>query len=585
MEDKRILKKQLEYVYQQMLTSPTFSFLTVLGLSVFLYFLRESNLLNIVIWVAASLIITLIRYAISHIAKKHLLIDSLEGVKKSLLFSSFLGGLIWAICGYVFIPVSTPVEVALITTSIIAVVCSTVPILSPYYFCFVVFAMVSILPAIYSLLATGNIPLGILAFIPLTFVCVYALKLKTLVTQSISIDFKNKVLLDKVSVEKERAEKAKEKADLANQSKSAFLAAASHDLRQPLHSMGIFLDILSLKTTDMEQKNIVSHINNSHQALTSLFNSLLEVSRVDSGNMEYNIVDCQLLDIINPIIIEFDHDITHKHLSLETSLTPQIIKTDPILLGRIVRNLLSNAIKFTDSGRIVITNYQHDGKLYLSIKDTGIGIDEEQKDHIFNEYYQINNKARDRSKGVGLGLSVVKKLSDLLGHNINLISDVGCGSEFILSFKEGDANAITPREVLITESTTNEALSGLNIMVIDNEPSVIKAMQTLLQEWHANTLAALSLNDAIQKIKATGFIPEVIICDYRLEDNINGIDVINALRKYYKKEVPAFLISGDTDQELRTSITQQGYFILQKPTKAGQLKRTILLLLTDSKVS
>ncbi|MEM7207728.1 MAG: ATP-binding protein [Pseudomonadota bacterium] len=417
-------------------------------------------------------------------------------------------------------------------------------------------------------LMLGNWPLAVMVSIFGGGVVVLCRTLGRNIRTTVEQNFRNEELLEEVQC-------AKEEADRANRAKSQFMAATSHDLRQPLHAQGILLETLSSRLDGTDLGEITNKIVQSNDALNDLFSALLEVSQLDAGTVKAHIVHHPLDDIFQSAVDEFRVIAAEKNLSIESVGKPFIVYSDPILLARILRNLISNAVKFTESGGVTIDTRCEKETVSISICDTGIGISKSMQSVIFGEYTQINNKARDRNKGIGLGLAIVHRMCELLGHQIEVESVLGKGACFTLHLPLGNAEKV----VNIAEEIAPQALANINVLVIDDERPILDAMQTLFADWSWRCRAFLSLQEAQAMLASADYQPDVIISDYRLSENVTGMQAIQSLREYFRRDIPALLISGDTDQELLERAQRENFYLLHKPLKPMKLKNVISGLL------
>lgn len=370
----------------------------------------------------------------------------------------------------------------------------------------------------------------------------------------------------------ELAEK-KEEAERANIAKSKFLAAASHDLRQPLHALTLFTTALKEKITYPDVAKIVDNIDKSVEALQGLFNALLDISKLDAGSMQVENQHVALSNILAPIVTEFGAEASKKGLKLNFVESNDVVQTDPSLLSRIVRNLIANAIRYTESGSITVETKTRDKSLLLSIADTGCGIPQEKQDDIFKEFVQLHNPERDREKGLGLGLAIVHRLIGLLDYKLRLESAPNRGSCFTIELPLGN------RQIQSRETQNNslhelphEHNANLNILVIDDEAAVREGAITLLETWNYNVAAFADAKSSIHFLKESNFQPDVVLADYRLQDNKTGVEAIEAINDYAGKKLYAAIITGDTAPDRIREAESSGYLIMHKPFKPMQLR-------------
>ena len=354
------------------------------------------------------------------------------------------------------------------------------------------------------------------------------------------------------------------------QTKTRVLAAASHDLRQPLHALSIYSAVLSANPSANTLKEIGNNINLLVGSLAALLDALLDLSQLDSHSFPTQNSQADLASIGKKIAQEFEHSIHTKGLSLDMQFTSAPVYSDPLILERIIRNLVDNAVKYTTTGTIRIVTRLNEGKSTICIEDSGKGIASDQLEKIFEEFYQIDNPGRDRSLGLGLGLSIVQRMSKLIGAELAIQSALGAGTRIELQlpalsdaiFASADPE---PRRHL---------LAGKNILLIDDEDSIIASTSALLDTWGVGAHSAKDMTDALEVIKLNSNI-DCIIADLRLRNGENGIHVIQNLRKILG-DIPALIISGETSPERLSDAKNEGLTILQKPISADLLYLNLL---------
>ena len=385
-------------------------------------------------------------------------------------------------------------------------------------------------------------------------------------------DFRNAELLEEVR-------EARDALETASREKSVFMTATSHDLRQPLHAQSILLQILDERAKGTEFVDIVEKIKISNNALIALFNSLLEVSQLDAGTIEARKSHHSLLEVVNLIIEEFHEIASRKGLTLELTGSDHVVYSDPILLMRILRNLVSNAIKFTSCGGVTFKIVNTGTHIQVSVCDTGVGIALSDQSTIFSEYTQLQNPSRDRSKGIGLGLAIVRRMCQLLEHDVSVNSEPGVGSCFHITLPLGNAQ----NRMTLSKPPVFDQIQNLDIMLIDDEPQILDAMDTLFSDWSCRASVFASFEEARSAIVDARYQPDLIISDYRLGGLLNGVDVILQLRQILGSDVPAIIISGDADPRLLEKIQKEDFYLLHKPVNISILRKVISTLLnTDT---
>ena len=399
------------------------------------------------------------------------------------------------------------------------------------------------------------------------------------VVESLQIRLENLGLIEELQREREEANAARERAEAASRSKSRFLAAASHDLRQPLHALSLYSAALSEAATEPRIRDIATNIEASVDSLDSLFEALLDISKLDAGVIapQMRHVGVQLL--LDRLANEFVPQAHARGVALSVDRFEGRIETDPVLVERILRNLLDNAVRYTGSGRIALTAHHSAGQLEIGITDTGMGIPASEQERIFEEFYQLNNSARDPRKGLGLGLATVRRLADLLGYGIELRSAPGVGSTFTLCIPQRVLDDTPMPLPVIPPAAPTMDLAGRIVLVIEDDVRAQSAMQTLLTQWGCTPLVVATPAQAIEAMHAARHAPDMILADYRLGDGITGVQAVRALGGSVGT-APVILITGDTDPQRIRDAQASGYPLLHKPVKAAQLRSAIEKLLS-----
>jgi len=393
-------------------------------------------------------------------------------------------------------------------------------------------------------------------------------------TESVMLRFENLDLVENLQREKVAAEQA-------NAAKSRFLAAASHDLRQPVHALSLFVAAMRPRKMDDEASELLDHIDDSVRAMSGLFNGLLDISRLDAGVVEASRGPVAVQPLLERVCRDFEVLAEAKGLRLVLHQCSVTVMSDALLLERIVRNIIANAVAYTDSGRIVVGCRRGREQLSIQVWDTGRGIPQQEQEHVFQEFYQLGNPERDRTKGVGLGLAIVRRLTQLLGHTLTVRSEIDKGSVFEIRAPYADAAAIAAAQTGEFPSPFLAHGVGL-ILVIDDEMAIQIAMKSLLESWGYEAITAGSCDEMLERIATHGKAPRLIISDYRLRDNASGIDAIERLRSEYNDEIPGMLITGDTAADRLKEAQESGFLLLHKPVPNHRLRASIAHLIESS---
>ena len=391
------------------------------------------------------------------------------------------------------------------------------------------------------------------------------------VAESIALRFENLHLIERLREEKAEAERA-------NAAKTHFLAAASHDLRQPLHAMGLFVSALDERVRGAVTRKLVAQLGASMEALRGLLDGLLDISRLDAGVVQPRIGDCALQELFDRLAHDYAAAAEEKRLRLAFVATKLVVRSDPALVERIVRNLVSNAIRYTRRGGVVVGARRRGTQVLVTVCDSGVGIAGEELGNIFREFYQIGNPERDRSKGLGLGLAIARRLAQLLDCRLDVVSILGRGSAFTLTLPRSTAS--TAERPAVTASTSNR-LPAATILVIDDERAILDSMQALLESWGCKAVLADSGEGARAALARERGRPDIIIADYRLRDGERGADAIKRLHAEHGADIPAIIITGDTAPERLREAQASGYFLLAKPLAPAQLRALLRHVLSE----
>jgi two-component system, sensor histidine kinase len=390
-------------------------------------------------------------------------------------------------------------------------------------------------------------------------------------TDALSLRFDNLELIEDLRRQKLVAEEA-------NVAKSRFLAAASHDLRQPMHALGLFVQTLQDANLPETERATVVNVRRSVDAMEELFNALLDISRLDAGVVTAAVVTTPVESLLERIRSQFEPLAWAKGLTLHVRASDEFVRSDPVLLERIVRNLVSNAVKHTRSGGVVVGVRRRGEAVSIEVWDSGPGIVPAQQQEIFREFHQLRNPERDCSKGLGLGLAIVDRLSVLLNHPVTLVSRPGKGSVFRVQVARGRADEVptTERRIKLGDMAGfHDAL----VCVVDDEESVREGMKSMLRKWSCDVLVAGSGAELMQKLMTVKRVPDLVISDYRLRKEENGIHVIESVREEYNAPIPALLVTGDTGPERLREALASGLIILHKPVNPARLRTLMTNLL------
>ena len=426
--------------------------------------------------------------------------------------------------------------------------------------------------------AHGTMVLMLLVY--LVFILKWGKDLHQTVIESLQRRHQNHDLVDQLQLQTEAALEAKKQADKANQAKTRFLAAASHDLRQPMAALSLFAGVMGREQRPEKLQALAGHVSSSVSALEKLLNGLLDISKLDAHVTPVHIKNFGLQSILTRLLTDFSPEAQHKHLVLTIPASPAQLHTDPLLLEQVLRNLVGNAIRYTPSGRVEVIVKPMTSGWQLAVQYTGMGIATEHQEHVFDEFFKVGNAERDRNKGLGLGLSIVKRLSDLLNLHLELVSAPGQGTTVYLHVPAATHSATT--DPVTQDLARCEPLPGVKVLVVDDEAPIREAMALLLGSWQCEVRTVESLEALVGMATAEpdqGWVPDCILSDYRLQNGALGTGVLHWAQSHWEAPIPALLMSGDTAPETLRTIEQSGHRLIHKPVDPTHLHGILTELL------
>ena len=516
---------------------------------------------------------------------------------------TLLAGVFWGFTGWAFY-----VEgIGLQQTGLIIIVYTFcvvgIPVLSIQPRIYLAFGALSFLPLVVRIASVGDSYSYQLAgelVLIISFTTILARTYRQTLQRAIDLKVQADELLVQLRIEKEAAEAARQEAEVANRAKTQFFTAASHDLRQPLHAMGLFAEALRQRVrepagppqgrtpegearrvnNDAEVAQLVNSINESVDALEGLFSELLDITRIDNGVVEVHEQHFAVGDILRKLRLNFEPGAFEKGLSLRLRSGERVVFADPLLVERILRNLVSNAIRYTNDGSVLVSCRQRGDRVVLQVWDTGIGIREAERARIFEEFYQVPNTgvvSPEQRKGLGLGLAIVKRLADLMHAPLSVRSQVGRGTVFTLELPVGKAPR-APVQAVPGKGPLGITLEGRLVVIVEDEPAVRGGLEVLIKGWGASIASFDSVAASAAWAQASDpaiVKPDLLIVDYRLEDGLTGVDAIKALRARFGAAVPAILVTGSTMTGHEMDAQTHNFHLLIKPVVPNKLRAMI----------
>jgi signal transduction histidine kinase len=356
----------------------------------------------------------------------------------------------------------------------------------------------------------------------------------------------------------------------ADREKSRFVASASHDLRQPMHALGLFASALEKRLAGTSEAPLVANLNRCIESLDRSFNAMLDISKLDAGVVEPNLQTFPIRDVFRRLHMHFAGQAEGAGLHLRFKPGGKLVHSDPQLLERILSNLIQNAIKYTRDGGIVVVARTHGPHAHIEVWDTGVGIPEAELPRVFDEFYQLHNPERDRSRGLGMGLAIVKRLALLLDHPLTIRSRVGQGTMVRLAVPQTDPDALHGMS-LEAETVPSPIGNARTLLFIDDEENIRDSMRLLLQEWDYEVLVAGTVDEACRLAMHHPEPIHAILSDLRLRSGEDGLMAINAVRATLGYNLPAVLVTGDTSPDQVKRVHDSGHRVLFKPVLPKEL--------------
>jgi len=495
---------------------------------------------------------------------------------------------LWGTAAWIFYPYGDSSQQLSLVLVVYTFSVASVPILAPQYRLFALFVLLVFVPAVVAVAvhsgANGGQSAAVMT-VAMAMIMVLGRNYRDQFDGVIALKLRTEALAEQLRAEKLDADAARHQAEVANRAKTQFFTAASHDLRQPLHAMGLFAEALRSRTHEPEVARLVNSINESVDALEGLFSELLDITRIDSGGVEVNPVHFEVAEIFRKLRLHYEPAAFEKGIDLRFRGAGRVAFADPLLVERILRNLVSNAIRYTDDGSVLVSCRRRGERLLLQVWDTGPGIGEDQRSHIFEEFYQVAGArvSPDQKKGLGLGLAIVRRLAALMAAPVGLRSRVGHGSVFSVELPAG----VAPRagaQPLPGKAPVGLTLAGRQIVIVEDEPAVREGLEVLLHAWGASTLSfdsvAAARAWAASAPPATA-TPALVIADYRLEHGETGVAAIRALRARFGAGVPAIVATGSSMTGHEQEAAEDDFHVLIKPVLPNKLRAMIAFKLAD----
>lgn len=562
--DQRILVEQVHILYRTLLPILAINLIVGTGMVYGLWGIVSQAALSI--WLGMLLLLVTIRILTYVFYRRRFKSEHARRHGVYFILGSGAAGLLWGIGSIIFFPDDSLEYQLFILVVLVGMGAGSVSSLTTYLPAFFAYFPVSLLPIGIRLVTVGDpihLSLGIMVMAYVLALCYFGMNINRALVDSLKLRFENIELVEQLRRQKDEAEQA-------NLSKTKFLAAASHDLRQPLHALSLFTSVLDESIQYPKVRRVVDQIKASVAALQTLFNALLDISRLEAGVMRVEKTDFRVAPMLRRLENDFSPQAREKGLDIRWAQCDYVIHSDEALVEQILRNYLANAIRYTEEGLVDVGCKAQEHSLLISVRDTGVGIPEEERDAIFREFHQLNNPARDRSKGLGLGLAIVQRTATLLGHPIHVESEPGRGSCFSVRIERAQGVRPAAESPAQTDHLATATRASL-IVIIDDEESVLEGTQRLLSLWGCEALTARDSREAIKQLREHQKPPDGIIADYRLQDE-TGIDAIRAIKSVFGESIPALIVTGDIATDRLREVNNSGYQVVHKPAPPAKLR-------------
>ena len=493
-------------------------------------------------------------------------------------------GLLWGSLGPMVWRFSGSIDGVIYCVGILSTVSSgALGLGAPMYRAYIIYLSCAVCGALLSLMVMPAVvifPAMVLVAAYYGLTCLHARNLAQAARDSIELKFQNERLVTQLRAETQRALLAQDAAERANQDKSRFLAAASHDLRQPLHALGLFLETLLRTPLNEHQSTVLGHARSASGAAAEMLTTLLDYSRLEAGVIQAHSAPFAVQPLLSALEQEFGVQADACALVYRTRETSAAALADKALVDLVMRNLISNALRYTHQGGVLIACRRRAGRLALEVWDTGVGIPPEHTEEIFREFHQLGNPERDRRKGLGLGLAIVQRLALEMDTQVEVRSRAGRGSMFRLWLPTWSGALLVDDGPNASDQT--HPLRGLRVLAIDDDEAVCMGMQALLQSWGCICTVAASAQAALAHYTAHCTAhpqpPDLVITDYRLRHGETGKEVLQALRAHWGQHLAAIILTGDTSPQRLRDAQSTAAILLHKPVSSSQLIAAMLEL-------
>ncbi|MCU0897937.1 MAG: ATP-binding protein [Burkholderiales bacterium] len=580
----RILGAQVRLLYDELPTAVTASFVGATLLSSVMWAQVERGV--IAAWFGAMLLNQAWRIVLYRRYRRRSAYDAAETRQwgRWWAIGAGISGLIWGSAAFLFWVDDSSVLQTILIVSIFAVTSAAVLLIATHLPSFYAFVLGALVPLVARTLLQADAPYVLLALITTIAaigIIAFGRNYNRSFVASLRSRFENEALAQALAEQnaalaqaRSAAEHAQREAERANQSMTQFFAAASHDLRQPIHALGLLGAALSERVRDPSAAPLLKSITASVGSLEALFDELLDISRLDAGVLEIGMRQFPMQSLFERLRLEFAAEAAERGLFLRVRPTTAYAWSDPALVERILRNLVSNALRYTRRGGVLVACRTRGKLLAIEVWDTGVGIPHAEQQRVFDEFYQVSAPGKSGRPGIGLGLAIVKRLAALVDAPIALRSQPSRGSMFRITLQRGDATR-TPPNAAAAAIDERMTLAGRRIVVIEDDGEVLEGMLALLGGWNAEVVGAASADDAIAVLAPARHAPDLVIASDALRNGASGGQAIASVRGCFDASIPGIVVAGRITPAHRDEALANKYHLLAKPVAPAKLRALI----------
>jgi signal transduction histidine kinase/CheY-like chemotaxis protein len=542
---------------------------------------------SLLLWLGAMLTVSLGRFAMVQVfVAREPGDEEIEWWDRAYLIALFVNGVIWGAAGFLLYPPDNTIYQVVLAFVIGGMSASATASLAARQAAIVLAVCPAMLIASVRFLfdgTEGHIEMGVILLLYLAVLMNIGRAMHRQIIDSLSLRFENQALVESLENSVSELEVARGIAEQSNRAKTRFLASASHDLRQPVHAMTLFVSALMRRLVeDQNSQDLIAKINRSLDSVRGLLDSLLDISKLDAGIVHVREERIELRVLLDQVVNEFAGLAEEKSLYLRAAGPTAFVESDIVLLGQIVRNLTANAIRYTKSGGVLIAVRKSGDTARVEIWDTGVGIRTEDQEEIFQEFFQLRNVSTDQQGGLGLGLSIVKRTCDLLNCKMELMSELGKGSRFVVTLPLAADQEQHASQLDMHAPDMSVGQEASHVLLIEDDPLSADALKGLLESWGYKCALTDGLAGLADAIGSLGNRVDLIISDYRLADGETGDYVAREVRSKVGENTPVLIVTGDTGPDRLLDLRETGFDLLHKPVQPAELRAIVRHLLTPN---